>query len=145
VKRGLVATRTTAAVILCRMYSLPETDVDYFSDDDGDAAEHWHNSAAAPASSRAGTTATAPEVQGRRPTTRSQLATLAARARTRRWSPSGPLTVASVIGRATEAPATFLDVAGALLRVLRQATDARTHVAQIFGRGGFSHPGHSGP
>lgn len=47
IKRGLIASRTTAATLLCRIYALPDVTQDYFSDDNGAAAEHWHNAAAA--------------------------------------------------------------------------------------------------
>lgn len=47
IKRGLVATRTTAALLISKIYDLPEASQDYFSDDDGDPAEHWHNRVAA--------------------------------------------------------------------------------------------------
>jgi GH25 family lysozyme M1 (1,4-beta-N-acetylmuramidase) len=82
VKRGLVASRTTVAVILGRMYALPDTDVDYFSDDNDDPAEHWHNKAAAAGlftgydDGNGGRT-----FKGNTAATRSQLATIAVRAK----------------------------------------------------------------
>ncbi|MDP2341618.1 MAG: GH25 family lysozyme [Deltaproteobacteria bacterium] len=41
------ATRNTLAVMLDRMYKLPDVGRDYFFDDDGDADEHIHNAVAA--------------------------------------------------------------------------------------------------
>lgn len=43
VKPDGAATRTALAVMLTRLYALPESDTDYFADDDGTDAETWHN------------------------------------------------------------------------------------------------------
>ncbi|MDP2345675.1 MAG: peptidoglycan recognition protein [Deltaproteobacteria bacterium] len=39
--------RDTVAIVLARMYALPDSDVDAFSDDDGTNMEPWHNKMAA--------------------------------------------------------------------------------------------------
>jgi hypothetical protein len=43
VRPDAIATRDTLAIVLSRMYALPETTTDYFSDDNGSANEAWHN------------------------------------------------------------------------------------------------------
>lgn len=42
-----IATRDTIALVAARMFDLPATNVDYFTDDDGTNMEPWHNKVAA--------------------------------------------------------------------------------------------------
>jgi GH25 family lysozyme M1 (1,4-beta-N-acetylmuramidase) len=77
----VLATRDTLAYVLARMYALPATNVDAFSDDDGDAAEAVHNKVAAAGlfvgydDGRGGK-----EFRGAKKATRQALATVASRA-----------------------------------------------------------------
>lgn len=76
-----IASRTTLAVMLARLYQLPAADRDWFNDDDGDAGEPWHDMVGA-----AGLFAGYDDGRGGRafrgdqPATREMLATVAARA-----------------------------------------------------------------
>jgi hypothetical protein len=75
------ATRGTLATVLCRMYDLPDSAVDAFSDDDGSTAEACHDRLAAAGllfGSDDGRGGRAIETDG--PATRSALAIVAARA-----------------------------------------------------------------
>jgi hypothetical protein len=75
------ATRDTLAIVLSRMYALPNPGVDYFSDDNGSANEAWHNKVGAAGlfigydDGRGGK-----EFRGADPATRRTLATVAVRA-----------------------------------------------------------------
>ncbi len=77
-----VASRTTLAIMLARIYALPETSTDYFSDDNGSAHEAVHNQVGA-----AGLFAGYDDgnggraLRGERDATRGTLATVAQRAR----------------------------------------------------------------
>jgi hypothetical protein len=81
VRPDVIATRTTAAIILSRMYALPAPSQDYFTDDNGTSAEAWHNKVGAAglftgyADGNGGRA-----FRGDRPVTRTNLATLAGRA-----------------------------------------------------------------
>ena len=46
-KPDKIANRDTLAIVLARMYALPDAAQDYFSDDDGTSVEAWHNKVAA--------------------------------------------------------------------------------------------------
>jgi hypothetical protein len=47
VRPDQIATRSTVAILLKRIYALPPTSTDFFSDDDGQSGEDAHNRAAA--------------------------------------------------------------------------------------------------
>jgi hypothetical protein len=95
VRPDKIANRTTLAIMLSRIYDLPDASQDYFSDDNGTSAERWHNKVAAAGlftgynDGRGGK-----EFRGEQPATRGQLATLAVRAKDRGlvpiWAPQAP-------------------------------------------------------
>ncbi|MDP2343462.1 MAG: M15 family metallopeptidase [Deltaproteobacteria bacterium] len=79
---SVIANRDTIATLLVRMYSLPASPTDFFSDDDGDANEALHNKVGAAglftgySDGRGGR-----KFKGAEPATKSMLATVALRAK----------------------------------------------------------------